>query len=255
MVPSKLPFFPYSAIFALLVIRLKSSKRLALTLTLAHFTAIGLMWPLDLHILVRLLGILLLAASLAFYVKRYAWLASPGSVTGLELLDRHDLCGQNEAGEKHSLCTARQQLRGALSYSSRIQTSGAPATLAKSFCVAQHCYSPGWHQCGGFSETPRIIAMEMERFERAGLGRGQPRAREIARAYERINARPACDSIDHRSASANRRAHVSPSRSSNARPVSDWMTSPSKPANNLWVALSQDYALLRYRQKCAVPDF
>ena len=87
MVPSKLPFFPYSAIFALLVIRLKSSKRLALTLTFAHFTAIGLMWPLDLHILVRLLGILLLAASLAFYVKRYAWLASPGSVTGLELLD------------------------------------------------------------------------------------------------------------------------------------------------------------------------
>lgn len=87
MVPSQLPFFPYSAIFALLIIRLKSSKRLALTLTLAHFTAIGLMWPLDLHILVRLLGILLLAASLAFYVKRYAWLASPGSVIGLELLD------------------------------------------------------------------------------------------------------------------------------------------------------------------------
>ena len=152
---------------------LKSSKRLALTLTLAHFTAIGLMWPLDLHILVRLLGILLLAASLAFYVKRYAWLASPGSVTGLELLDDMTCVVKTRQGKSIACALLGSSFVAPYSYSSRIQTSGAPATLAKSFCVAQHCYSPGWHQWGGFSETSRIIAMEMERFERAGLGHGQ----------------------------------------------------------------------------------
>jgi len=71
----------------LLVIRLKPSKRLALTLTLAHCTAIVLVWPLDLHTLIKLASTILLAASQVFYVRRYAWLDSPRSVTGFELSD------------------------------------------------------------------------------------------------------------------------------------------------------------------------
>lgn len=70
---------------ALLILRLKPSRRLAVALGLAHFTATGLLWPLTLPAMIKLAGSVLLTASLIFYVRRYAWLTSPGSVTGLEL--------------------------------------------------------------------------------------------------------------------------------------------------------------------------
>src|SRR6059058_124857 len=69
----------------LLVVRLKPSKRLGAALSFAHFTAIGLLWPLTLPVMVKLTGSMLLAVSLALYVRHFALLISPGSVTGLEL--------------------------------------------------------------------------------------------------------------------------------------------------------------------------
>lgn len=69
----------------MLIIRLKPSRHLAVVLGLAHFTAIGLLWPLALPVMIKLAGSILLSVSLAFYVRHYAWLTSPGSVTGLEL--------------------------------------------------------------------------------------------------------------------------------------------------------------------------
>ncbi|MDE2366564.1 MAG: hypothetical protein KGM95_06475 [Betaproteobacteria bacterium] len=69
----------------MLIIRLKPSRRLAVALGLAHFIAIGLLWPLPLPVMIKLAGSMLLAASLTFYLRYYAWLVSPGSVTGLEL--------------------------------------------------------------------------------------------------------------------------------------------------------------------------
>jgi len=71
----------------LLTIRLKPSKRLAFALSAAHFTAIALLWPLALPTWVKLMGSVLLTVSLAFYVRHYAWLASPRSVIALELSD------------------------------------------------------------------------------------------------------------------------------------------------------------------------
>ncbi|MDN5882611.1 MAG: hypothetical protein L0H75_09220 [Nitrosospira sp.] len=71
----------------LLVIRLKPSMRLAVVLSLAHFSAIGLLWPLMLPTAVKLMGSAILALSLVFYVRHYALLRSPGSVVGLELSD------------------------------------------------------------------------------------------------------------------------------------------------------------------------
>jgi toxin CptA len=76
----------------LLVVRLKPSKRLAVILSLAHFTATGLLWPLALPITVKFAGSVLLAGSLVLYVRYFALLASPGSVRSLKLgLDAADV--------------------------------------------------------------------------------------------------------------------------------------------------------------------
>jgi toxin CptA len=80
-------FLRLSPVFTLLVIRFKPSRRLALTLTLAHFTAIVLLWPLALPVAVKLCASMLLGASLAFYLRYYAWLVSPRSIIGVELSD------------------------------------------------------------------------------------------------------------------------------------------------------------------------
>ncbi len=76
----------------LLIIRLKPSRRLAVVLSVAHFIAIGLLWPLTLPIMVKLAASAMLAVSLVLYVRYYALLASPGSVKGLKLgLDHTDV--------------------------------------------------------------------------------------------------------------------------------------------------------------------
>ena len=78
---------PSSPSTTLLIIQLKPSMRLAVMLSLAHFFAIGLLWPLMLPATVKLTGSVLLALSLFFYLRRYALLRSPESVMGLELSD------------------------------------------------------------------------------------------------------------------------------------------------------------------------
>ena len=77
---------------SLLAVRLKPSKRLAVILSLAHFTAIGLLWPLALPVTVKFAGSVLLAGSLVLYVRYFALLTSSGSVRSLKLgLDAADV--------------------------------------------------------------------------------------------------------------------------------------------------------------------
>lgn len=71
----------------LLIIHLKRSRRLTAILSLAHFSAIGLLWPLMLPVAAKLMGTVVLAASLIFYLRYYALLRSPGSVVSFELSD------------------------------------------------------------------------------------------------------------------------------------------------------------------------
>lgn len=78
---------PSSPSSPLLIVRLKPSMRLAMTLSLAHFSAIGLLWPLTLPAIAQLAGSAILALSLVFHLRRYALLSSPASVRGLELSD------------------------------------------------------------------------------------------------------------------------------------------------------------------------
>ena len=69
----------------LLVLRLKSSFRLALMLSLAHVSATALLWPLTLPFAVKLMATAALALSLAIYLRLYALRNSPGSITSLAL--------------------------------------------------------------------------------------------------------------------------------------------------------------------------
>ena len=72
---------------SLLVLRLKPSMRIAVMLSLAHFFAIGMLWPLMLPAAVKLAGSATLTLSLIFYLRHYALLRSPKSVMGLEFSD------------------------------------------------------------------------------------------------------------------------------------------------------------------------
>ena len=75
----------------LLTVRLKPSKCLAVILSLAHFTATGLLWPLTIPVMMKLAGSAILAATLFLYTRYYALLTSPKSVRGLKLaLDSTD---------------------------------------------------------------------------------------------------------------------------------------------------------------------
>lgn len=94
MATSSLPSPP------LLIIRLKPSMRLAVILSLAHFSAIGLLWPLMLPAVVQLAGSAILALSLVFYLRHYALLRSPASVTGLELSDEMTCTLELRRGER-----------------------------------------------------------------------------------------------------------------------------------------------------------
>ena len=71
----------------LLVLRLKSSFRLALMLSLAHVSATALLWPLTLPLAVKLAATAALALSLAIYLRHHALRNSPGSITSLALAD------------------------------------------------------------------------------------------------------------------------------------------------------------------------
>ena len=84
----------------LLIIRLKRSRRLTATLGLAHSSAIGLLWPLMLPVAVKLMGTIILAVSLVFYLRHYALLRSPGSVVSLELSEEMAGTLETRCGER-----------------------------------------------------------------------------------------------------------------------------------------------------------
>lgn len=70
-----------------LVVHLKSSRTLGTVLGFAHFAAIVLLWPLMMPPSAKLAGSALLVISLVFYLRRYALLHSPDSVSSLEVTD------------------------------------------------------------------------------------------------------------------------------------------------------------------------
>ena len=91
---------PSSPFPPLLIIRLKPSMRLVMILSLAHFSAIGLLWPLMLPTAAKLIGSVILTLSLSFHLRRYALLRSPASVTGLELSDKMTCTLELRRGER-----------------------------------------------------------------------------------------------------------------------------------------------------------
>ena len=70
-----------------LVVHLKPSRTLGVVIGFAHFMAIVLLWPLMMPPSVKLTGSALLVISLVFYLRRYALLRSPDSVSSLEVTD------------------------------------------------------------------------------------------------------------------------------------------------------------------------
>jgi toxin CptA len=78
--------------------------RLAAMLSFAHFSTIGLLWPLILPASAKLAGSAILVASLVFYLRRYALLRSPDSITGFELSDEM-ICTVETQGGERIVCT------------------------------------------------------------------------------------------------------------------------------------------------------
>ncbi|BBL34100.1 hypothetical protein Nstercoris_00329 [Nitrosomonas stercoris] len=72
-----------------LLVQLQPSRQLAGLLSLAHCTAAGVFWPLELPIVVKIIINLLLAGSLYYYLRRYAWLISSNAITTLRLLGKN----------------------------------------------------------------------------------------------------------------------------------------------------------------------
>lgn len=84
----------------LLAIRLNGSVRLALMLGFAHLATVGLLWPLALPMEAKLAGTALLLVSAVIYLRHYALLTSPGSVTGFELSDKMTCTVETRRGER-----------------------------------------------------------------------------------------------------------------------------------------------------------
>ena len=70
---------------------------------MAHFTAIGLLWPLTLPVSVRLAGSVILLASLILYLRHHVMLRSSRSVLGFELSD--DMTCLLQTKEGNITCT------------------------------------------------------------------------------------------------------------------------------------------------------
>ncbi|MEK6707927.1 MAG: protein YgfX [Pseudomonadota bacterium] len=88
----------------LLTARLEPSVRLAVILGLAHFAAIGMLWPLALPTTIKLAGTILFVVSSIFYLRSYALLRSPRSVVALELSDEMSCALETQHGER-IICT------------------------------------------------------------------------------------------------------------------------------------------------------
>lgn len=86
-----------------LVVHLKSSRTLGAVLGFAHFAAIVLLWPLMMPPSAKLAGSALLVISLVFYLRRYALLHSPDSVSSLEVTDEM-ICILNTCDGRQITC-------------------------------------------------------------------------------------------------------------------------------------------------------
>ena len=84
----------------LLVVHLKPSRHLAVILGIAHVATAGLLWPLALPAAVKMAGAAVLAISLAFYLRHYALLRSPGAVISFELSDEMVCTLETRRGER-----------------------------------------------------------------------------------------------------------------------------------------------------------
>jgi toxin CptA len=84
-------------------VRLKPSNRLAIILGVAHFAAIGLLWPLSLPIAAKLAGSVVMLTSLILYLRHHVMRRSPQSVLGFEL--SHDMTCLLETKEGSIACT------------------------------------------------------------------------------------------------------------------------------------------------------
>lgn len=87
-----------------LVIRLKPSVRLAVILSFAHFAAIGMLWPLALPMAVKLIGTIIFAISLFYYLQYYALLRSPGSIVTFDLSEEMACTLETRRGDR-IVCT------------------------------------------------------------------------------------------------------------------------------------------------------
>lgn len=83
----------------MLKISLKSSRRLALLLCLAHAAAAGAVLVIDVPIWLKILLVLLIGASCVAYSYGTALLRSGGAVVGLEIKDDDALSFQTRRGE------------------------------------------------------------------------------------------------------------------------------------------------------------
>lgn len=70
-----------------LLIRLHPSRRLALLFGVAHCVAVGTFWQLAIPFTVKSIITLMLMGSLYYYLRQYAWLASPGAIVSLRLTE------------------------------------------------------------------------------------------------------------------------------------------------------------------------
>ncbi len=84
-------------------VHLKPSVQLTVMLSSAHFFVACLVWPLTLPISVKLLGSVVLIASLIFYIRHYALLKSVDSVVSFELSEELK-CTLETRGNKKIPC-------------------------------------------------------------------------------------------------------------------------------------------------------
>ncbi len=83
----------------LLTVCLKPSRQLTLILSLVHLVAASLLWPLVLPLVIKLTGIVLLVASLTYYLRKDAFLSFSHSVVSFELSDEMRCTLTTRSGE------------------------------------------------------------------------------------------------------------------------------------------------------------
>lgn len=81
-------------------VRLKPSVQLTVILSVAHFSVACMVWLLTLPISVKLLGSVVLIASLIFYLRHYALLETRKSIIAFELTEQLKCTLETREGKK-----------------------------------------------------------------------------------------------------------------------------------------------------------